>query len=1751
MLRVIGTAMGVLALVGALLAVASEMRTPAPPVLIEDRPAGMEGGAIVAVLDTGVDPRHPALRENCLPGINVAEVDQPTDDRVGHGTAVAGLIASRDDEPGTRGVAPGARILPVKVTPGADRETLPVYLAKGIEKALDAGAHVICIAMGAPKSSKALDEALERARREGVIVVAAAGVGEGAMDFWPAMHPWAISCTVSEPLLTRVPGKDDSVMVEYPASRANISGKTEVIGDGFSAVLAPGGGRGQLEGSSVVCARAAGCAALLRMKFPTANGEELRRLVTLCGGPMEAANMVWTYPARRLTPASAQAVPLAEDGADLALVEVDVNPGPLEADKAGTLEFRVRNIGFKGAAGDVSFQCEKPKIAVSATFEEIPPGEDRVVTVHLPALPSHSYLGRATVAAKDDRNPANDGQNLKLQVWEPKEGPSVDISRPRFTRLRMDDRTAVVEFEVQNAKDLAFKADAAAEAGDAFAKSAVEFKGRGTQTVSLTIELPEQEAGKKGYKFGVGVLVGETTVVSEDVILVYEDRPMRCQYADAWATKEVIMDAPAFVMEGRNSIPVLLFAPEIHTQIESSLTDKSGRVVSNQPERGLWIYDVTLEEVDEETAFSAHFNPWEPPVAPPGGRTLLHVEGLPDKPQHLREKTVIAHPDLVVETGVGMPMLDVNDIVRFETEDGWHVVINVPLKALRSPSEPRVYLRGVVRYLDHARNPRALRWNGFESGEAAYQTMLRVRLHAFLPKLEASGQHYDLHVHTQVEFSRDAAEPRLAWGGPLWMLLRSAHAMGFVDDAYLAAVRAGDIAAVTAREVLFTTDHNCFLTDRDTPLALPFRAGEDEMTTLRRFAGNGAAQELSMAPPGGRNLGSPHALTYRHPPLPGPWHGGRRWLEAIRGIGAVLEQMKAHGVTLKLGQSLRGVARKIAESESIRKTTRDLVNKALKGWMELTEEQFHAVAKLLASFTDAELEELIGQVDRIVTAAAERAEVNPWDVKTVEQTLAPGGVYIAAHPVSCGDLSWDFGDLDRAANTTRESFLSAQLAGRFPFAGVQIWNEPAFRRREMGHPRDLRQHNFWSRDERGTDAAWHRSWMTGFLYYENRMLRPGLAFTFDAKEPRRTYFIRKIYHYAGSDAHGSFNFTTGVGATLLTHERIGPVAALFGHAHGTMTHSSHYGAARVYAQKPAFEEVYRGRVVCTDGPLVWFDLDSDLKFDARALIWHESWDAPSKAQDVDGEIGGDGAFDGKRTALVRRHCPEMVVRYRVSEGGPTAPVIERVDLHRLQLTDEHAPWHTDGRGEVRVPRPQDSWRPNPAPDRQYRALKPWAPAVPSALWLAGYSSWNEESDDRFDAHARRCITNPVWLTTMEMGATAEPVVRDGKAWIPAGKFVATFRADHSMRDKAPTVLVKQLNREGDSVAGTWKLVPQGTPEGVWQAEGREIAGETVEVEDVRMVAVNLEPIPVSLPWYPREGVVTFALILAGAEDTHGNPLNAVAAKVEVTVPAGTVITPDPTVPGDPGATDPPVETGAGNRPPDTVVVSVKAGETVQLPKGATRDGKGIPPGDWTVPDLPAQGLTLVVSTGGQVLTLLLTHAAVPPGTWVERTGTGFYGAAPAPGQGPATVTLKNHTKKVIDQGQPVLVSGGTVAFSAPLAEPGQCDLTVTQGAATATVAVEAVAARLGWDRPDAKPGEIRVLRLTLEGAADPARYVVSGTIQIRNGRVVTVADPARMGVQGGTITLRAVPGECGEIARVQVGEEGEMRAEGRVRVGGR
>ncbi len=104
-------------------------------------------------------------------------------DDQGHGTHVAGTIAqSTDNDLGGAGLAFGARLMPVKVL-SANGFGTTAGVADGIRWAADNGAQVLNLSLGGPRNSRVLQNAVDYALKQGVIIVAAAGNSGGKVGY--------------------------------------------------------------------------------------------------------------------------------------------------------------------------------------------------------------------------------------------------------------------------------------------------------------------------------------------------------------------------------------------------------------------------------------------------------------------------------------------------------------------------------------------------------------------------------------------------------------------------------------------------------------------------------------------------------------------------------------------------------------------------------------------------------------------------------------------------------------------------------------------------------------------------------------------------------------------------------------------------------------------------------------------------------------------------------------------------------------------------------------------------------------------------------------------------------------------------------------------------------------------------------------------------------------------------------------------------------------------------------------------------------------------------------------------------------------------------------------------------------------------------------------------------------------------------------------------------------------------------------
>jgi subtilisin family serine protease len=152
---------------------------------------------VVAVVDTGVQARHPDLHGRLVPGRDVLNRDRrPTDDN-GHGTAVAGVIAaSAANGFGVAGGCPECRIMPVKALDANGMGYWSVA-ARGIVWAADHGADVINLSFGGPTGGSTLYNAIAYARAMGAVVVASAGNNGTTDRFYPGAFDNVISVAAS------------------------------------------------------------------------------------------------------------------------------------------------------------------------------------------------------------------------------------------------------------------------------------------------------------------------------------------------------------------------------------------------------------------------------------------------------------------------------------------------------------------------------------------------------------------------------------------------------------------------------------------------------------------------------------------------------------------------------------------------------------------------------------------------------------------------------------------------------------------------------------------------------------------------------------------------------------------------------------------------------------------------------------------------------------------------------------------------------------------------------------------------------------------------------------------------------------------------------------------------------------------------------------------------------------------------------------------------------------------------------------------------------------------------------------------------------------------------------------------------------------------------------------------------------------------------------------------------------------------
>jgi hypothetical protein len=181
-------------------------------------------GVTVGLVDSGVSPLGDT-RDNLLSGADfslgpdssgIAHVDTDTDS---HGTTMAVLIAGTGAGDGLHGLAPEAKILPVRMqqADGSD----PVHIADAIKFAVAQHVKVINMSLGTA-DTPGMAAAVKQAEAADVVVVAAAGNAGTGRVIIPAAYPGVVAAGAIDATGVRWSGSDYGPQVALTAPGVGI-----------------------------------------------------------------------------------------------------------------------------------------------------------------------------------------------------------------------------------------------------------------------------------------------------------------------------------------------------------------------------------------------------------------------------------------------------------------------------------------------------------------------------------------------------------------------------------------------------------------------------------------------------------------------------------------------------------------------------------------------------------------------------------------------------------------------------------------------------------------------------------------------------------------------------------------------------------------------------------------------------------------------------------------------------------------------------------------------------------------------------------------------------------------------------------------------------------------------------------------------------------------------------------------------------------------------------------------------------------------------------------------------------------------------------------------------------------------------------------------------------------------------------------------------------------------------------------------
>ncbi|AOS96158.1 Subtilisin DY [Microbulbifer aggregans] len=192
--------------------------------MVQGDQVSYQGGQKVCIIDSGYTLGHPDLPVNGVNGAEDGGAGPWYQDPFGHGTHVAGTIASLKNNSGSVGVISdeSLELHIVRVFNYRGDYAYASDIAGAIEECQESGANIVSMSLGGSFSSPLEQRAIDRMARDGMLMIAAAGNSANAQHSYPASYDSVVSVAAIDDHKRHAPFSQRTTQVELAAPGVNV-----------------------------------------------------------------------------------------------------------------------------------------------------------------------------------------------------------------------------------------------------------------------------------------------------------------------------------------------------------------------------------------------------------------------------------------------------------------------------------------------------------------------------------------------------------------------------------------------------------------------------------------------------------------------------------------------------------------------------------------------------------------------------------------------------------------------------------------------------------------------------------------------------------------------------------------------------------------------------------------------------------------------------------------------------------------------------------------------------------------------------------------------------------------------------------------------------------------------------------------------------------------------------------------------------------------------------------------------------------------------------------------------------------------------------------------------------------------------------------------------------------------------------------------------------------------------------------------